>query len=53
MIRLNDLRSLTVAIMTVPCCGGLLRMVQQAAAQSGKGIDIETVAIAPSGEIVA
>lgn len=53
MIRLNDLRSLTVAIMTVPCCGGLLRMVQQAVAQSGKDIDIETVAIATSGEIVA
>ncbi len=52
IIRLNDLRSLTVAIMTVPCCTGLLRTVQQAVAASGVDIPIETVVITPAGEIV-
>jgi NAD-dependent dihydropyrimidine dehydrogenase PreA subunit len=52
IIRLNDLRSLTVAIMTVPCCTGLLRTVQQAVSASGVDIPIETVVIAPSGELV-
>ncbi len=52
IIRLNDLRSLTVAIMTVPCCTGLVRMVQQAVALSGADIGIETVVIAPGGELV-
>ena len=52
IIRLNDLRSLTVAIMTVPCCTGLLRTVQQALAASGVDISIETVVITPAGEIV-
>jgi len=52
IIRLNDLRSLTVAIMTVPCCTGLLRTVQQAVAASGVDISIETVVITPAGEIV-
>lgn len=52
IIRFNDLRSLRVAIMTVPCCGGLLRMVQQAVAQSGVDIDIDTVVIGPDGEVL-
>ena len=39
----NDIGSATVAHMEVPCCTALVRMVQQAAAQSGKGLDVKTV----------
>ena len=37
--------SLTVLIMQVPCCGGLLRMAQKAAAQAKRKIPIECVVV--------
>jgi Fe-S-cluster-containing hydrogenase component 2 len=52
LIRDNDLKSLTVAIMTVPCCGGLIRLVQRAVILSGVDIPIESVVIGIDGEIV-
>ena len=51
LIRYNDLKSLTVAIMTVPCCTGLLRMVERAVTLSEVDIPINTVVISPHGEI--
>jgi ferredoxin len=51
IIRRNGLRSLTVAIMTVPCCSGLARMVQEAVARSGEALDVKTVVIGIEGEI--
>ena len=53
LIRLNDLKSLTVAIMTVPCCAGLDRMVHMAVELSGVEIPVETVVIDIEGEIAA
>jgi ferredoxin len=41
MFRLNDVRSVTVARMEVPCCGGLVRLVEQAIRDSGKEIPFE------------
>jgi ferredoxin len=38
MFTLNDVRSVTVARMEVPCCGGLVRLVEQAIRDSGKKI---------------
>lgn len=52
LIRLNDLNSLTVAMMTVPCCGGLVRLVEQAVALSGVQVPIRTVLVGLDGEIV-
>jgi Pyruvate/2-oxoacid:ferredoxin oxidoreductase delta subunit len=40
LIQEAGLKSLTVALMTVPCCGGLIRIVQQAVARSGVDIPI-------------
>jgi len=51
LIRLNDPRSVTVAIMPVPCCNGLDRMVHIAVAQSGVDVPLETVGIGIDGEI--
>ena len=45
IIRHNTIYSLTVAIMTVPCCSGLMRIVQEAVAKSGKPIAIRKVVI--------
>jgi ferredoxin len=38
MFRLNDVRSVTVAHMEVPCCTGLVRLVERAIRDSGKDI---------------
>ncbi|NLT36428.1 MAG: 4Fe-4S dicluster domain-containing protein [Gaiellales bacterium] len=53
LIRQNDLRSVTVAIMTVPCCGGMVRMAQQAVEQAGVDIPVKTVVIGLDGTMAA
>ena len=50
ILAASDIRSLTVAIMEVPCCGGLVRVVQRALEQSGKDIPVEIVTIGVRGE---
>lgn len=46
----NEVKSITVAIMEVPCCRGLDMMVRQALAKSGKEIPLETAVIGVNGE---
>ncbi|WP_049756808.1 hypothetical protein [Geobacter metallireducens] len=50
IFRDNDVKSITVAIMEVPCCRGLDLMVQQALAKSGRDIPVETLIIGIDGE---
>ena len=50
IFRINDVQSVTVAIMEVPCCRGLDVMVRQALGQSGKDIPLETLIIGVDGE---
>jgi NAD-dependent dihydropyrimidine dehydrogenase PreA subunit len=52
IIRQNGLHSLTVAIMTVPCCSGLDRMVLQAVEVSGVELDVKKVVIGIDGQVV-
>ncbi|HCC33722.1 MAG TPA: 4Fe-4S ferredoxin [Clostridiales bacterium] len=51
VVREASPRSLTVAHMEVPCCFGLVRLVQEAVARSGKRIPVRTVAVGTGGEI--
>ncbi len=51
ILRNNIVYSLTVAIMTVPCCSGLLRIVEEAIRASGKPIAIKKVIINLDGSI--
>lgn len=51
ILRLNTIYSLTVAIMTVPCCSGLMRIVQEAVEKSGKNIAIRKIVIDLDGQI--
>ncbi len=48
----NDIRSITVVRMTVPCCGGLPFAVQKALDASGKDIPLNIVTISPDGNIM-
>ena len=40
IFRENDIKSVTVAIMVVPCCAGLDQVVKQAIADSGREIPL-------------
>ena len=48
----NNIRSITVARMQVPCCGGLPFAVKNAIAASGKDIPLEIVTISSYGQII-
>ncbi len=52
IFRHNDIRSVTVTRMTVPCCGGLSFAVKTAIEQSGKKIPLNIVTISPDGKII-
>ncbi len=50
MISQNNILSITVPIMEVPCCRGLGMMVQEAVNQSGKDVPVEIVVIGIDGK---
>ncbi len=52
ILRSNEIRSLTVAIMVVPCCSALYGMVEAAAAASGTGIVPSRVVVGIDGKII-
>ena len=49
----NDVRSVTLVRMQVPCCGGLERAVMLAAAASGKKLPLRVVTLSSEGKIVS
>ena len=48
----NNIKSITVTRMTVPCCGGLPYAVKTALERSGKNIPLSVVTISPNGAIL-
>ncbi len=52
IFRQNDLRSVTVARMEVPCCGGLEHAVRTALERSGKPLPLEVITISADGRIL-
>ena len=52
LIKRNNLRSLTVAVMTVPCCSGLLRIVDLAAELAGAPVEAKKVVVGIDGRVV-
>ena len=52
ILKYNNIRSVTVTRMTVPCCGGLSHAVKTAVEQCGKDIPLNVVTISPNGEIM-
>ena len=52
ILRNNDIRSVTVVRMEVPCCGGLTFAVGKALQECGKEIPLRVVTVSTDGRIV-
>ena len=52
IIRENDIKSVTVVRMEVPCCGGLEMAAKKALQQSGKFIPWQVVTVTVDGRLV-
>jgi hypothetical protein len=52
ILRNNDIRSVLVVRMEVPCCGGLERAVTDALLASGKMIPWQVVTLATDGRVL-
>jgi len=52
MISDSKINSLTVVIMEVPCCGGLLQMAKTAKENSGRNIPIKLAVVSVQGEVM-
>lgn len=48
----NDIKSVTVTRMQVPCCGGLENAVRRAMAASGKELTLEVITLTADGRIL-
>ena len=53
ILKNNTIYSLTVAIMTVPCCTGLYNIVEKAVELSGNKINIKKTVVGLDGEIIS
>ena len=52
IIRNNDIKSVTIVRMEVPCCGGLQRAAESALKNSGKFIPWQVVTISRDGKML-
>lgn len=52
LINVSKIKSLTVLLMEVPCCGGLFQLVQQAIEECESGLPLEVKVISINGAIL-
>ncbi len=52
ILKLNNIKSVTVARMEVPCCGGIKHAAKNAIDRSGKEIPLKIVVISTDGKII-
>ena len=52
IIKSNDIKSVTIVRMEVPCCGGLQRAAENALKASGKFIPWQVVTISRDGRVL-
>ena len=52
IIKNNDIQSVTIVRMEVPCCGGIQRAVETALRNSGKFIPWQVVTLGRDGSIL-
>lgn len=51
ILTLNDIKTIVVARMEVPCCGGITGILKQALQMSGKEIPVREVIISADGKV--
>ena len=49
----NDIRSVTLVRMEVPCCGGMVRAVKEAIGTSGKNVPLKVYTVSREGKILS
>lgn len=52
IIRSNNIQSVTIVRMEVPCCGGLQRAAENALQASGKFIPWQVITISRDGKVI-
>ena len=52
ILKNNDIRSVTVVRMEVPCCGGIAFAAEQAIRASGKFLPWQVITVSPDGRII-
>jgi len=52
MIDISKINTITVMMMEVPCCGGLLQMVKTALANASRKVPVKKMIVGISGEIL-
>lgn len=52
ILRYNNINTIIVTRMSVPCCGGIENAVKNAVIKSGKNIPVEVVVISTEGNII-
>lgn len=52
IIQRNDIKSITLLRMEVPCCGGLEMAAKKALRESGKTIPLQTITVSINGNIL-
>lgn len=53
LIENAKVNTITVLIMEVPCCGGLLQLVEMAIVRSGRKVPVKAVTVSIRGEILS
>lgn len=53
LVEIAKVNSITVMIMEVPCCGGLLQLVEMAIARAGRKVPVKAIIISIRGEILS
>lgn len=53
MISDSKINTLTVPIMEVPCCGGLIQMAKMAVQQSGRNIPVKKLVVGIKGDVLS
>lgn len=53
MIDMAGIRSITVAIMEVPCCGGLTALAMQALEKARRKVPVKRIVVSVTGEVLS
>jgi NAD-dependent dihydropyrimidine dehydrogenase PreA subunit len=52
MIEISKVNTITVMMMEVPCCGGLLQMVRAALANTSRKVPVKKIVVGINGEVL-